>query len=705
MKTLRRPSTWLACACFAACFGAPPPPAPTPLPPPPPPVVPTPAPAPKPSAARQTVRLENGLTAVVTTVAAGRPATLQFGIAAGAAFMAPGSAELAAHVVVESADPSQGRVSLRQAIAGLGGTVQVVVGPLTSWIDVRVAGGRWREALTALHEALRAPSWSRHQIDRIRSEFVAARAAELRLDPARGMARLLMLGESSSASYVLGLLDRDPSEVAGFLARVYQPERAVLAMEVPADAATAAADLARTGSIGLGGWTPAAPPPGPVLLLDRKFESGLWWAPGRTDAEKATACRVALVAMLPDVARPTAAEELLWAACYSLDGAGGRLEQLQRQRGLGHVHWQGEIVQTPDAAALVLTASVRATEVGDLWQVAQQARQSLGDLPPNDSELAIAKARVPLTTRLLVADDGGRLRLMTRLLLAGTELGAVDRRLAFLEAAPAIDPRGASSAFLALPFAMVVVGGDLPAALPGVRRYEVLPAGQGEAGAEAVVGDVATTPARPQPWLTNAVDAVGGADVLRRLEGWRSTATVTHEAAPPMDEVVTWRLTGELLRTRTLLGQKIETTVAAKEWFERVGDNARSLDAAEAALLRRELQRHPLSLLAAHARGELTFRTVAQREAGDRAVVVLEALGDRFDRLRLHLDSQSHLVRVVETWETMPGGSVVHVQDTWQDYRTIAGLRVPHRRLTSQDDGQNRLEAILTQWTPMLRAE
>jgi hypothetical protein len=83
-------------------------------------------------------------------------------------------------------------------------------------------------------------------------------------------------------------------------------------------------------------------------------------------------------------------------------------------------------------------------------------------------------------------------------------------------------------------------------------------------------------------------------------------------------------------------------------------------------------------------------------------MVVLEAIGGPYDRLRLLLDTQSHLVRTVEAVAAQADGSVVHYEDSWQDYRTASGLRVPMRRLVTQDDGQNRVETVFTKWTPVL---
>ena len=72
-------------------------------------------------------------------------------------------------------------------------------------------------------------------------------------------------------------------------------------------------------------------------------------------------------------------------------------------------------------------------------------------------------------------------------------------------------------------------------------------------------------------------------------------------------------------------------------------------------------------------------------------------------RLRLHIDMESHLVRLIEVWDALPDGSIVHLEEAWSDYRRIGTLRAPFRRATDQDDGRNRLETTFSSWTPKLR--
>ncbi|MFN9757870.1 MAG: hypothetical protein ACK58X_15795, partial [Planctomycetota bacterium] len=135
--------------------------------------------------------------------------------------LAPGAAELALHVVAEAGDAANGRASLRRQIEQLGGVLQTHVGPLSSWLDVRVEADRWPEAVQAVAAALAAPPPTRAEFEHVRRELVAARTAALGNDPAGAMARLLLLGERDVDAYLRARVDRDASDAANFLARAW----------------------------------------------------------------------------------------------------------------------------------------------------------------------------------------------------------------------------------------------------------------------------------------------------------------------------------------------------------------------------------------------------------------------------------------------------------------------------------------------------
>jgi len=273
------------------------------------------------------------------------------------------------------------------------------------------------------------------------------------------------------------------------------------------------------------------------------------------------------------------------------------------------------------------------------------------------------------------------------------------QRFDALAKATAADVARTAAEYLKLPAAMLVFGGKPPAGLTDFTTFAVLPSGMEPRlqTADSKAQAVAAT-----PWLDDAMEAVGGAALLRRLDGFTAESTRQTENAPVATEKLRWSRSGDVQRTRTVLDAEIVTVLAGTTWTEQSGDTKVTLSSREAALLRAESARHPLALLAACARGELQFRPVAQRTVGDRDLMILECVGTTFDRLRIHLDTMSHLVRVVELWETSPDGTIVRVQEAWSDYRTTAGLRAPFRCIAEQDDGSNRVATVHAAWLPTL---
>lgn len=117
----------------AACSGPPPtPPKPEPPNPIPTQVVPVNA---------QSLLLQlpgNGLATYIEVAPGGSDTQVQLAVLAGSLFVAPGLAELAATVLLESSDPTAGRPSLRLRIEALGGTIEAKVGLMTTWFDIRI---------------------------------------------------------------------------------------------------------------------------------------------------------------------------------------------------------------------------------------------------------------------------------------------------------------------------------------------------------------------------------------------------------------------------------------------------------------------------------------------------------------------------------------------------------------------------------------
>ena len=687
--TLRRRSFWPTALLLAACAGAPTDPNPgaaaendT-----------TATPASSTPAGATPISLPNGMACFALSAPPGDPTQIQYGVFAGSLFVAPGAAELAAYTLLHSTDATKSQSSLAQRIERLGGSIEARVGLTTTWFDVRTPEGQTGNALRILRESLENVTRSRTQIDRMREELVARTTAEVVRDPLAAAARRLLHADGSSGAHLNGLLDLDPSTVTLFHTRLYRPERSVLAIRTPQSL-----DRVTQSVVGddrsLGRWAPSPALPGESPLMPREFRSGLYWS---ESLEKPSATRCAIVMRLPDATAPAAAEWLVMHACLTLDGVGGRLEQLQDEAGLSHLQWEARFEQTPEVMALVMSTTATPAEVARLWQLYERARRSLVEVPPSASELQIALRRARLNAGLPTLSATDRQRLEVNLAIRGIAPGALEARIEELADAKTWDQAQAAAAFQATPAWMVAIGPDRPEALPGLVATETLPS-----GFDPVTRNQPTPEnlAAAAPWLQRARAATGGDARYATLKGFTAKATKTSEQGLEVQDELSWSVDGSLTRERTLLGQRIRTVLDKQGGHELLDGERKGLAAREVALLRHEWMRHPQMLLNAHLQGRLSFRPVARRTLGDREVYVVEAVGEEFDRLRLQIDTESRLIRVVESWERLPDETLVHVVEEWSDYRDAAGMRVPHRRRTTWNDGQRHSETVFSEWRP-----
>ncbi|MCA8966644.1 MAG: hypothetical protein KDC48_17320 [Planctomycetes bacterium] len=635
----------------------------------------------------------NGVTAIALPGQREGQSVVQVFVRAGADEARPGVAELAAETLVASSDASSGRRSLRQRVGELGGTLDVDVGPTGIWITARTPARSWQDVATAMLAAMRDPAESRPQIERLRDEYLDARGREIWSAPEAGAARAMMLGDAGTSAYVANLLDRDASEVRQFLAVQCVPARTILSVETDAD--TAAVQRALDALVTAANWR-GSPVQAAAPAQPRPQRSGIYWAPSDGNG----LASASLVIPVPDAADPRSADALVLLACLTLDGIGGRLERRLRERGLGHLQFRSQWQHAGLCSSLVLTTRCTPTEAKVLWQAYDEARQSLRATPPNASELELGLRRATLATRLRNASDAARLRERVGAVLRPATDPSVEQRLGELARSGGGDARTAIDAFLDLPTAMVVFGGQPPETLTAVTQFELLPPG---ALAKLVGAPVQAQAAAAFPWLAPSLEAIGGAELLRRTIGCRATLARRVGGVAATSETLEYRAPDQLSRRREILGSTIATDLTAKGASEALEATRVSLDSVETRRILREQARHPISLLAAYARGEIQFRPIAQRDIGGREVLVLEALGGGFERLRIHVDATSRLVRVVEVWETLESGLRAHVQESWSDYRSAGGLRAPFRCVTEIDDGSSRTETVYSSWEPLSR--
>jgi len=695
---------------LAAC-GAPPAVSPEPEPPEPPPAeldpgAPATAQAPE-DIAQQPImagslqaKLPNGLTTMLlafrpsATRTAAHTAEISLAIVAGTRMGKQGTADLAAGLLAFHGDVTTGRPPLATAIKDMGGTLHVELGPLSTWFMLRVPGPQWQRALEALAKALREPFLGRRQLQRVQRQLLRHKADLIARDPAAEISTRLLLGDRGTAEHLLTLQERTPGEAVQFQLRNYRPDRCMLVVQVPANPL----QIATTVKQNFDGWNPPDIGTPDEDSRDRVMQSGLYWAPRPSGSQLPDgASRVLLVLALPDPLLPDAALQHLLLNCLTMDGIGARLERLQFDAGLYSLAWQPRFVSCAESTALVLEGITTAEGAARMWDVLSAARESLRDLPPRDGELAIARGGAWLSLFRGDLGDGTELRMRATRILRGVTEKQMTKRLEALDQVAAIDAE-AIDTFTALPAAMVVIGGRPPARLAEAQSFEVFPmefaARQPEAASDKLFSAA-------EPWLASAAQSVGGVDTMQQMLGFSSICTISTKDAPALEETVEWTIDSALARSRTLLGSTIDTTIAGDRWVESMDDQQMELSPLEANWRLAEVERHPLALLIAHSHGKLKFRLLATRKFEGRNHVLLEAVAERYERLRIQLDRESGLIRVVEAWTTSPGGSSTYTVDRWSDYRTVDAIRAPFRRVTIVDDGRSRRVTTYSKVAPI----
>lgn len=644
--------------------------------------------------ANQLLPLPNGIVTYLEVTPRGAEAQVQLAVLAGSLFVAPGLAELAANVFMESSDPSDGRASLRYRIEALGGSIKANIGLMTTWFDIRIEPYNVPKAMIALRESLESITQSRSQIDRMRDELVASLSAQLQGKPISTVANLLLQAEPGSGQYINSILDLDPSKVSLFHNKLYRPERCLLAVSSPQHLPDIQAAILEPTATSIGAWAPTAAVTGPDNLLDREFQSGLYWA--NEDGRPGTV-KVALVMQLPNETTAKAAEWLAMHSCLTLGGQGGRLEQFQDQAGLPQIIWQTDLQRTPDAVALVMSAVVKHDQATKLWQALNQARRSLVETPPSATELQLAIRRAQLNAQLPSTSDSDRLRIAANLKTRMEAPGTLAVRLSEMLNPSNWDASKAAMDFQKTPAWMIAIGPGRPENTPSIIPFDVQPRGF---VATSKTAPTAAAIASTVPWLTRARAAMGGGESFENLTGFTASGTMVADKSPDVTDTITWDQSGTLTRVREIIGQTITTELNGTKASELMDKVRKSLAAREAKLLRHEMIRHPLMLLAESKRGNLQFRPIGERISGDRELMVLEAIDADFDRLRIHIDIESYLIRTVESWERLPDETLAHVRENWSDYRESGVVRAPFRRRTTWNDGEHQTETAFSEWRP-----
>lgn len=609
-----------------------------------------------------------------------------------------GVAELAAWAVAEIPAPGDHRPALRRSIEEGAGSLRIRVGAQHTSFELTVARKSWAAALEQLIAAIRTAVASEDQTERLRRSQVVAERRRLSAADLATAIEILWTTGAAPERYLTELEDRTAAEVEAFRNARYRPAGAVLALWIPGQAPGAVLDAAGEA---LTAWSsdaeagsptplteiplprsPEGPRPDPEAL--KPAANSIVWA-----ADDGDTCRFALVLPLPPASAPGTLGTLAQLECVTMEGVGGRLERAGADRLEAGIHDDVGIHR------LVLMGEGSPARALETWKALTTTLATLTEQPPRGSELHTALDRLRLRLLARHDDPWGWLDLATQRGLLGAEATDLTQQLEQIEKMMALDPDPAVKP--PGPAVMVVVGGRPPAEA-GADVTAARPFADA-AGAEAPDESAAQIEAASEP-LAAAVRALGGKVRLSQLRGLAAALTRRSSDGAAVAETIWFAAPDGLRAVRQILATTIETVIGPRQSYERVGEKKLQLTHAETELILDRVARHPLMLMAAQARGEVEFRLVSTRRVGDREMAVLERVDPERERLRILVDTGSGLIRTVETRERRVDlGARVHVTERYDDYRPLAGIRVPFRCITTIDSGG---QEITTTWSEVL---
>ncbi len=578
----------------------------------------------------------------------------------------PAAANVLAHAVTDM--PAAGGPSLRDTIRKLGGELRARVGMERASFIATVPAKEWSDALRAMVDRLKRPSLTRAQLVRLKQEVTEQELVARELSPLLSLVGHLLRNSVADPNLTFNNIeDCALAQMALMYTKHYQPM--LIGLWVPGDQDPV--KLKNTALRVLSDWqasdSKAEPtPPAPSM------PEGIHWAPGPGPS------RVALV--LPVTAKP---ELMMLQEVLSLGGVGGRLgRQLHKSLGYEPVFRAREVGSLRERF-LVLETAVPPEQVLPIWRALSEARVSLIHVQPRGTELKVARDRVRLRllTRQAEPDewfDAAALRVLDR------RSGGPAQDLAVLHRLVAKDVAEALPAFAKLTPAMVVLGGTPPEGtrIPITRANNIL----AKTRVQATQRSAAEREVAARKHLDRAVRAIGGAARLRLVTGFSSKARRRMKDGMEMTEETWFRMPARMRRIVRVLNTRIETVVSGDSGSEHAGQDTVRLTAGQAMNAWLEPARHPLTLLAEYTRGQTRYQLVSVRSIAGREMALLERLAANQLRLRLVIDVGSGLPRIVESWEHRTGRGLLEVRESYDDYRTVDGLRIPHRCQTVIND-------------------
>ncbi len=611
---------------------------------------------------------------------------------------------LTAHVIADAPRASEGKQSLRNGIEDLGGTLKVNADTLTSSFAITLPHENWQAGLKLLVDAVQATPVSRPQADRIQERLVRELSKDDSIDPLPPTLQRIVGRDAGTNTRLTELQDIDATQIILFHKRVYRPGGSVLAVLVPD---TPGQTLMTSVIKELAPWAKQYPSKEPIPPLEPEpAKIGLHWA------EQESPIRFALVRELPEPTGSNAAATLIINELISWDGVGGRFgEALGISFGV-EAGLESYQVTSGAKRYQVLEASIDAPQVAQAYAAWDKAIRSLRLVPPSRSEVKTAAGRARLRLLADQNDPGRWLGQATRAALTGAPvLGRFSAKGFVPEAPPAKTLLASTLEGLDKPETLelgkvaramsgngivaVVIGGKIPEEIElDIKSLDDVFV---EATQRILRVDPNQTKIAGNSYLEHTLEVLGGKAKIAKLTGFIATSTSRSGQSPVLSDQIWYsRSDRRLRRVRTILQTTIETKAWPQGGTETSGSMRFDLERSEAQNLFENAARHPILILSEYARGKSSYNLISERTVRDRRIAVLERNDPNKERLRLHIDVESGLLRAVGSRERRAGIGVVFVREEYRDYRSSGGLRVPYYRTAFVD---NTVDGIVTEWT------
>lgn len=622
------------------------------------------------------------VTPLQVTAPAAVPGLIRLTLPVGSRAGKPGLAELAAEVAAELRLPTRAGGSLRGALKRIGAALEVNVAANATSFEITFPPPRWREVLSLLGTHLAQsmdPNGPVDVFDTLRLRLATRVGQAWSSAPLNAMVERMRGGRTQSLSEVIGQINlRTASEVAVFQRARYRAAGAVLVLWVPG---VSGAELGLGVDSNLPPWldkqsTAAAMP----FVMPLPITPGVYWAPRDGPVD------VAVLIPQPTLDQPLGVEMLVLHECLTHDGLGGRLGTAIEELVGRDVSF--DLLPAGETDQVVLFARAQDNVVVPLYEALSQVLNSFRLRPPSEVEVRQGAARARLRLLEQIARPPDWLRAVSRLAYRRVQPDAFAKALERLSTPGQLDINSALPLFAKSALALAVVGGQPP--VDSSRLVQLITEVPMQAqGVERILPpeEVETQVAAANKLLERAVEALGGAVLLGELRGYRESVVSDTGIGPSVATETAVRWGDRMKQTTRVMATSIETRIDNEGGLEVSGSQQIAIAVDEARTRLAEAARHPAAVLARWQQGQIAFRQLALRMAGDRELAVLEEVTDRRDGVRLSIDTVSNLVRVIEVRIWQADAGALTVRDEFADYRTVKGrLRVPFLRTRTIDD-------------------